>query len=71
MQKAEEARPRSPMKKNAVASSLAKKIWLPVISQTNNRGRPKQLETVEKSWLLDFSDRPNITYTTPGKRNQV
>ena len=29
--------------------------------QTNNRGRPKQeLETDEKSWFLDFLDRPDI-----------
>ena len=40
--------------------------------QTNNRGQPKkELETDEKSWLLDFLDLPDITYTTPAKRNEV
>ena len=40
--------------------------------QTNNRGWPKKdLETNEQSWLLHFLDHPGITYTTPGKRDQV
>ena len=40
--------------------------------QQNNRGRPKQiLDADEKSWLIDFLDRSDITYTMPGKSDQV
>ena len=53
------------MKQNAAASTSAKKIWLLIMPQTNNRGQPKQkLETYEKSWLLDFSDHSNYLYNT-------
>ena len=45
---------------------------LRILSQQNNRGQPKQiLDADEKSWLIDFLDRPDITYTMPGKRDQV
>ena len=47
------------------------KFQLRIMPETNNRGRPKkELRTDEKSCLLDFLDCPNITYTTPGKRDQ-
>ena len=39
--------------------------------QQNNRGRPKSILDADKSWLIDFLDRPDITYTMPGKRDQV
>ena len=72
MWKAERTFPKSPRKRNAVASSLAKQFQLRIMPQTNNRGQPKkELETDGKSWLLDFLDLPDITYTTPAKRNEV
>ena len=74
VRKAEKSLPRSPRKRNAVVSSLTKKFQLRVLPQDSqsNRGRPKQdLDANEKSWLIDFLDRQDITYTTPGKRDQV
>ena len=72
LKKAEGSRPKSPRRRNAVVSSLAKKFQLRILPQQNNRGRPKQiLDADEKSWLIDFLDRPDITYTMPGKRDQV
>ena len=70
--KVERSLPKSPRRRNAVVSSLAKKFQLRILPQQNNRGRPKQiLDADEKSWLIDFLDRPDITYTMPGKREQV
>ena len=74
VRKAEKSLPRSPRKRNAVVSSLAKKFQLRILPQhsQSNRGRTKQdLDADEKSWLIDFLDRQDITYTTPGKRDQV
>ena len=74
VRKAEKSLPRSPRKRNAVVSSLARKFQLRILPQDSqsNRGRPKQdLDADEKSWLIDFIDRQDITCTTPGKRDQV
>ena len=74
VRKAKKSFPRSPRKGNTAVSSLAKKFQLRILPQhsQSNRGRPKQdLDADEKSWLIDFLDRQDITYTTPGKRDQV
>ena len=74
VRKAKKSLSRIPRKRNAVASSFAKKFQLRILPQhsQSNRGRPKQdLDADEKSWLIDFLDRQDITYTTPGKRDQV
>ena len=74
VRKAEKSLSGSPQKRNAVASSLAKKFHLRILPQhlQSNRGRTKQdLDADEKSWLIDFLDRQGIMYTTPGKRHQV
>ena len=70
--KAERSLPKSPRRRNAVVSSLAKKFQLRILPQQDNRGRPKQiLDADEKSWLIDFLDCPDITYIMPGKRDQI
>ena len=72
LKKAKRSLPKSPRRRNAVVSSLAKKFQLQILPQQNNRGRPKEiLDADEKSWLIDFLDRHDITYTMPGKRDQV
>ena len=74
VRKAEKSLPRSPRKRNAVVSSLTKKFQLRVLPQDSqsNRGRPKQdLDADEKSWLIDFLNRQDITYTTPRKKDQI
>ena len=55
-----------------MVTSLAKKFQLRIVPQSENRGRPKlELNKEEKSWLTDFLDRPDISYVTPGKLDQV
>ena len=72
LKKAERSLPKSPRRRNAVVSSLEKKFQLRILPQQNNRGLPKQiLDADEKSWLINFLDRPDITYTMLGKRDQV
>ena len=72
IKKGEKALPKSPRKRNAMMTSLAKKFQLRIVPQSENRGRPKlELNKEEKSWLTDFLGRQDITYVTPGKRNQV
>ena len=51
---------------------LAKNFQLQIMPQISKRVQPEQeLETDEQSWLLYFLDRFDVTYTTPGKRDQV
>ena len=74
VRKAKKSLSRIPRKRNAVVSSFAKKFQLRILPQhsQSNRGRPKQdLDADEKSWLIDFIDRQDITCTSPGKRDQV
>ena len=74
VRKAEKSLLRSPRKRNAVVSSLAKTFqWreLPQYSQSNSGWSKQDLDADEKSWLIDFLDRRGIMYTTPGKRDQV
>ena len=74
VRKAEKSLLRSPRKEEeCCCAKLGKKVSriLPQHSQSNRR-RPKQdLDADEKSWLIDFTDRQDITRTTPGKRDQV
>ena len=59
VRKAEKSLPRSPRIRNAVVSSLAKKFQLRILPQhsQSNRGASKQdLDTDEKSWLIEFLD---------------
>ena len=65
VRKAEKSLSRSPRKRNAVVSSLAKKFQLRILPQhsQSNRGRQsKILMQTKKSWLIEFLDRLDITY---------
>ena len=67
VRKAKKSFSRSPRKGNTAVSSLAKKFQLRILPQhsQSNRGRPKQdLDADEKSWLIDYLGRQDITYTT-------
>ena len=71
VRKAVKALPKSPRKQKAVVTSLAKKFNLRILPQ-NRSGRKKQdLSEEEESWLRKFFGRPDITYVTPGKNDQV
>ena len=72
LQKAENALPKSPWKQKAVVTSLAKKFELKIAPQQNNRERKRQeLNKEEQSWLSEFLSQPDITYITPGKKDQI
>ena len=72
LRKAEKALPKSPCKQKAVVTSLAKKFNLKILPQQNNRGRKRQeITDDERFWLNEFLGRPDITYATPGKNDQV
>lgn len=72
LRKAAAALPKSPSKKVEIVKSLAKKFNLRI--QYDNRispGRPKnELSEEEREWLESFFERPDITYTTPGRKDQ-
>ena len=66
------ALPRSPSKKVEIVQSLAKQFNLKIqYSSKAKVGRPcNDLAEIEINWLKDFFDRPDITYTTPGMKDQ-
>ena len=72
LKKAAAALPRSPSKKVEIVQSLAKQFNLKIqYSSKAKVGRPcNDLAEIEINWLKDFFDRPDITYTTPGMKDQ-
>ena len=48
LKKAERSLPKSPRRRNAVVSSLAKKFQFRILPQQINRGRPKQILDVDE-----------------------
>ena len=69
--RAEKHLPNSPHKKTEVISNLAKKYNLK-IQLKNNRGRkPKVLSEEQEKWIIDFLERPEMTYTNPGRKDHV
>ena len=77
LRKPEKRLPENPRKKaerkqKAVVTSLAKKFDLKIAPRRNNRGRKRQEITEEElSWLSEFLSQPDITYVTPGKKDQI
>ena len=42
------------------------------IPQQQNRGRKREeINAEDSSWLVEFLERPGITYVTPGKNDQI
>ena len=63
--------PKSPNKRSEIIRSLAKRFQVDMEAE-RKKGRPKLiLNDAEKDWLKNFFDRPDISYTTPGRRDQV
>ena len=72
LRKAEKALPKSPRKQKAVVTSFAEKFELKIAPQQNNRGSKRQeITEEEQSWLSEFLSQPDITYVTPGKKDQI
>ena len=73
MRRAMTALPNSPAKRNEIIGTLALKFQLKVQLQAKtNRGRKKEaLSDDQRKWLLEFLDRADISYITPGKSDHV
>lgn len=64
--------PKSPHKKAEVIEKLAKKYQVKFQFKKTSRGRPrKDLDEEEKQWLIDFLSRADLTYTNPGRKDNV
>ena len=68
----EKALPKILRKQKVVVISSAKNFELKIAPQQNNRGWKRQEVTEEKqSWLSEILSQPDITYVTPGKKDQI
>ena len=69
--KAEKGLPKRPRKKAEIIKKLATKFQLR-INPKENRGRPRKcLDDNQKEWLLELINRSDITYTNPGRADNV
>ena len=71
LKKACDALPKSPRKRSEIVQSLSKKFNLRINLATKKPGRPvNELSADKISWLLEFMERPDVTYTNPGRKDQ-
>ena len=64
--------PKSPHKRTEVIKKLAEKHKIKFNFKKSARGRPhKDLNEEEKRWLIEFLARVNLTYTNPGRKDNV
>ena len=64
------ALPEGPNKRNEIVQSLSQKFNLQISLRSKNLGRPENdLSEDEVEWSSQYMDRPNITYTNPGKKH--
>ena len=71
LKKACDALPKSPRKRSEIVQSLSKKFSLRINFATKKPGRSvNKLSADEIEWLLEFMERPDVTYTNPGRKDQ-
>ena len=71
LKRACDALPKNPQQRSEIVQSLSKKFDLRINLSTKKPGRPgNELCTDEIDWLSEFMERPDITYTNPGRRDQ-
>ena len=71
LKKVVKALPKSPNKRIQIVKSSARKFDLGIKLDHKKLCRPeKTLSDEEQTWLSKFLDRPDITYSNPGKNNQ-
>ena len=63
--------PKSPNKKAEIIQRLATKYNLRVDLKENRGRRRKELSDEEKMWLIEFLNRSDISYTNPGRKDNV
>ena len=71
LKKACDAFHKSPRKRLETVQSLSKKFNLSINLATKKPGRPvNKLSADEIEWLLEFMERPDVTYTNAGRKDQ-
>ena len=71
LKKVETSLPKSPGKRNEIISSLATKFQIRIAYQPK-RGRNKDvLSEKERKYLIEFFDKQDISYMTPGRKDNV
>ena len=62
---------KAPEIRNKIVQSLSQKFSLRISLNGKKPGRPvNDLSEDEVEWLCQFTDRPNVTYTKPEKKDQ-
>ena len=67
----EKSLPKSPRRKKEVIKSLASKFNVKVKLAQKVGRKKNELPEQENQWLVEFLNRPDISYTTPGRRDNV
>ena len=71
LKKACDALPKSPRKRSEIVQDLTKKFNLRINVAAKKPGRPvNEFSADEIEWLLEFMERPDVTYTNPGRKDQ-
>ena len=71
LKRACDALPKNPQQRSEIVQTLKKKFDLRINLSTKKPGRPgNELCDDEIDWLSEFMERPDITYTNPGRRDQ-
>lgn len=71
VKRVEKCRPQSPRRKTEVIKSLASKFNVKVKFGEKSGRKKNLLSEEEQQWVLNFLDRADISYTTPGRRDNV
>ena len=69
--RAEKNLPNSPRKKTAVIGNLARKYNLKIELKETRGRKAKVLTEEQEEWLIDYLERPEMTYTNPGRKDNV
>ena len=71
LKKAVNALPERPRKKSETLGSLVKRYQLRIDLSGKRGRRAINLSDEEKEWVMNFFDRPDITYINPGRKGNV
>ena len=69
IKRVEKSLPQSPRRKSEVIKSLVSKFNVKIQFGQKTGRKKKVLSENEQQWVKDFLDRPDISYTTPGRRD--
>ena len=69
--RAEKHLPNSPRKKTEIIGKLAKKYNLRIQFKDSRGRKAKILSDDQEQWIIDYLERPEVTYTNPGRKDNV